>query len=317
VTGSFTAPTANVSYVLEFFANPSGDAEVKIYLGSLTVTPTSTGTQNFTFTTTTTVTGSDPLITATLTDPSGDTSAISALPSLSVLDLNTGETIPANATLNSFSGWSENLLAQVSGASVSSYSWDLTNAPDFIPNGGTTTTNNLQGSWTTFTSGTRTDTIKVTETPTVGSPLTLTFGFQLSGTNSPAYSSTRPTSWNSTWPAGNGKVVITPDQLSSGQATQAAGPYASIGEADGSVQTSFSMPSYNPNTTPVSLDYNSTVANAQPIFLAEYQLPTGQAVPATISAQLTFNGTALATNVASLVPPSAVVRELGNAARLL
>jgi parallel beta-helix repeat protein len=57
VTGNFTAPTANVSYVLEFFANPSGDAEGKIYLGSLTVTPTTTGTQLFTFITTTTVTG--------------------------------------------------------------------------------------------------------------------------------------------------------------------------------------------------------------------------------------------------------------------
>ena len=74
VTGSFTAPTANVSYVLEFFANPTSDSEGKIYLGSLTVTPTSTGTQNFTYTTTTTVTGTDPLITATLIDPSGDTS---------------------------------------------------------------------------------------------------------------------------------------------------------------------------------------------------------------------------------------------------
>jgi hypothetical protein len=78
VTGSFTAPTANVSYVLEFFANPSGDPEGKIYLGSLTVKPTSTGTQSFTFTTTTTVTGTYPLITATLTDSTGNTSAFSS-----------------------------------------------------------------------------------------------------------------------------------------------------------------------------------------------------------------------------------------------
>jgi hypothetical protein len=77
VKGTFTAPTANVSYVLEFFANPTGDAEGKIYLGSLPVTPTSTGTQNFTSTTTTTVTGTNPLITATLTDNTGDTSQFS------------------------------------------------------------------------------------------------------------------------------------------------------------------------------------------------------------------------------------------------
>jgi hypothetical protein len=45
-----------------------------------------------------------------------------------VLDLNTGETIPANVTLNTFSTWSEDLLAQVSGTSVSSYSWNVSQA---------------------------------------------------------------------------------------------------------------------------------------------------------------------------------------------
>jgi hypothetical protein len=78
VIGSLTVPTANVSYVLEFFATPSGDAEGEIYLGSLTITPTRTGTQYFLFLPTTTVTGTYPLITATLTDVStGDTSAFS------------------------------------------------------------------------------------------------------------------------------------------------------------------------------------------------------------------------------------------------
>jgi hypothetical protein len=77
VTGTFTAATANVSYVLEFFANPSGDAEGKIYLFSKTVTPTITGPQTFTFSTTTSVTGANPLITATLTDNTGDTSEFS------------------------------------------------------------------------------------------------------------------------------------------------------------------------------------------------------------------------------------------------
>src|SRR5581483_7263317 len=66
--GTFTAQTANVSYVLEFFANPSGDAEGKYRLGSLTVTPTSTGTQNFNVNLTNSASGTNPLITATLTD---------------------------------------------------------------------------------------------------------------------------------------------------------------------------------------------------------------------------------------------------------
>jgi titin len=75
--GTFTAPIAGASYVLEFFANPSGDAEGRDYLGSLTVTPTSTGTQSYTFTVTDQVSGEDPLVTATLTDASGNTSAFS------------------------------------------------------------------------------------------------------------------------------------------------------------------------------------------------------------------------------------------------
>jgi len=207
---------------------------------------------------------------------------------LYVLDLKAGETVPANVPLNTFSTWSEDLLAQVSGGTVSSYSWNVSQAPDLTDVSGANTAN-LQGTWANFTGAARTDTISVTETPQSGSPITQTMTFEVAGTNSPAYSSSQPTS-SSTWP-----TVITPDQLSSGQATQAAGPYASIGEDDGSVQTSFSMPSYNPNTAPVSLDYNSTTANAQPIFLTEYQLPVGQSVPSTISAQLTFDNTALAT----------------------
>jgi titin len=74
---NFAAPTAKVSYVVEFFANPSGDPEGAIYLGSLTITPNNTNSHPYNFTTTTTVTGTNPLITATVTDPTGDTSPFS------------------------------------------------------------------------------------------------------------------------------------------------------------------------------------------------------------------------------------------------
>jgi titin len=77
VQGTFTATTANISYMLEFFANPSGDPEGKVYLGALTVKPTSAGTQSFTATLTYTVSATEPLITATLTDAAADTSAFS------------------------------------------------------------------------------------------------------------------------------------------------------------------------------------------------------------------------------------------------
>ncbi|HLJ93999.1 MAG TPA: hypothetical protein VKU02_12505, partial [Gemmataceae bacterium] len=77
VTGKFTAPTGSVPYVLEFFANPTGDPEGQVFLGRIVVTPKAAGTRSFTFKVTTSVVVSDPLITATLTDATGDTSAFS------------------------------------------------------------------------------------------------------------------------------------------------------------------------------------------------------------------------------------------------
>jgi hypothetical protein len=76
VTGTYTAPLANVSYVVQFYASPSSN-EGAVYLGMGTFTPTSTGTHSFTFTVAITAVGSNPLITATLTDSSGDTSEFS------------------------------------------------------------------------------------------------------------------------------------------------------------------------------------------------------------------------------------------------
>jgi hypothetical protein len=76
VTGSFSV-TAGVTYVLEFLVSPAGDPEGKIYVGSKTVTPATTGTETFNFKASTSAATSTTLITATLTDASGDTSAFS------------------------------------------------------------------------------------------------------------------------------------------------------------------------------------------------------------------------------------------------
>jgi hypothetical protein len=215
---------------------------------------------------------------------------------LYVLDMNNGETVPANVTLNSFSNWSENLLAQVSGASVTNYSWDLSQAPDLTSVSGTTTAN-LQGTWANFSGAARTDTITVTETSGFFTTLSQTMTFLVASTGSPAYAASRPTT-STSWPS-----VVTPDQLFSQQATASGGPNASLGLVDGSVQTSFSMPSCNPNADPLQLDYSSTAANAQPIFLVHYQLPS--TLPTTVTAQLTLNSTLRSTvsyNPSSLNP---------------
>jgi titin len=74
--GTFTALTANVPYVLEFFANINGDVEGFVFLGLLTVTPKSTGTQSFTVTATVSA-STPPFIAATLTDNLDNTSEFS------------------------------------------------------------------------------------------------------------------------------------------------------------------------------------------------------------------------------------------------
>jgi parallel beta-helix repeat protein len=79
VTGTFTAPKANVTYELEFFANITGDPEGFRPIGTLGVIPVNAGMISFTFSTaySSYYAAHYPLITATLTDGSGDTSRFS------------------------------------------------------------------------------------------------------------------------------------------------------------------------------------------------------------------------------------------------
>ena len=171
---------------------------------------------------------------------------------LAVLDVNTNVVLPSNATtINSFSNWAMSLQAQVSGVAVTSYSWSFASAPDAGSISGSSSYS-VQFSWASFTGAPRTDTISVTANYSGGS-LTQTFTYSVTATNSPAWSSV-PTS-ASTWPS-----VIAPDQLK-GQSQAPAGPYASVGLADGSVQTSFSL---------------------------RYQLDPSQSVPTSVTAQLTL-----------------------------
>jgi hypothetical protein len=75
VTGTFTATTANVTYILDFYEAPANDLEGKLFVGALYVTPATTGTQSFTATTSFSTAYPDML--ATLTDGADDTSEYS------------------------------------------------------------------------------------------------------------------------------------------------------------------------------------------------------------------------------------------------
>jgi RHS repeat-associated protein len=200
-----------------------------------------------------------------------------------ILDANKAVVVTPGTPENEFANWSMDLRAQVSGATVSTYAWTMTSAPDAINVTGTSTYR-LQFTWANFTGAARTDTITVKETPTVGSAITQVLTFTVASTSSPAYTASAPTS-SSTWP-----VVLPPDAVTAGQATTGGGPYYALGQATGELDTMHAMPGYNPGVPALMLAYNSVAANPLPIFIDHFQIDPSQAVPATVSAQLTFNG---------------------------
>jgi YD repeat-containing protein len=202
-----------------------------------------------------------------------------------VLDANKAIVVTPGVTQHDFANWPVDLRAQVASATVSTYSWNLSSAPDATSVSGSSTYR-LQFTWANFSGSARTDTISVTETPTVGSAITQTLTFKVASTSSPAYVATPPTS-ASTWPG-----VLTPDALTDQQAVGGAGPYYALGLTQGDLQTSHALPSYNPGVPALGLVYSSAAANAQPVFITHFQIDPSQAVPATVSAQLTLNGTA-------------------------
>jgi RHS repeat-associated protein len=226
-----------------------------------------------------------------------------------VLDVNKANVVTPGVTEHEFSNWSMDLRAQVSGATVSTYSWNMTSAPDATSVSGTSTYR-LQFTWANFSGAARTDTISITETPMVGSAVTQTMTFLVASTSSPAYVSTPPTS-STTWPN-----VLPPDTLTNLEATASGGaldpsmggpgcacsqpnaeaqthepPYR-LGLAAGDLETVHHIHSYNPGVPPLHLVYSSTAANALPIFITHFQIDPSQAVPSTVSAQLTFNSVA-------------------------
>jgi YD repeat-containing protein len=224
-----------------------------------------------------------------LQGPSGDP--------LWVLDANDAIVVTPGVVEHEFSGWSVDLRAQVSGATVASYNWDLSEAPDAVNVTGANSYR-LQFTWASFQGPARTNTISVTTTNTDSTQFTQTLTFQVAGTQvasdlgyvgggsgGSGGSYTGPTGVG-TWP-----TVVTPDALT-GRQEAVGGPNYSLGLATGEVRTGHALPAYNPGVPPHQLVYSSTAADARPIFLTRYTLDPSQAVPATVSAQLTLNGVA-------------------------
>ncbi len=198
-----------------------------------------------------------------------------------VLDANKGAVLTESAPNRDFSAWAADLKAQVSGAAVASYAWNLSGAPDATSVTGASTYR-LQFTWASFTGAARSEAISLTTTFAGGGTQTQTFNFRVDATNSPAWSSSPPTT-SASFPS------ATTEDLLFGEPAASGANYA-LGLATGRATVAHALPAYNPDVPALSLVYASTAAEARPIVRVRYAIPDGATVPATVTAQLTFNG---------------------------
>ena len=161
------------------------------------------------------------------------------------------------------------------GATVNTYSWNTS---------GLTLANSISGGstfdltfkWNTTNAPPTTNTVTLTVTDTHSNVVTQTYEFQLpsgsgGGTAIP------------TWPTELVPSYSTP--LSTDYTDQ----YVGVNQVSGALDTTISLPSYNPNVTPVTLDYNSQAANPQPIVDVHHILDPTLSLPSQVQAQLSFD----------------------------
>jgi RHS repeat-associated protein len=178
------------------------------------------------------------------------------------------------------------LKAQVSGATVSTYNWDTSALSGAVSISGTSTYE-LTFTWTHTNPGApHSSAVTLSVTDTNSHIETYTYDFWVPTGIGPGSSGGGT---NATWP------TSLPPNLEQLSAPAFPSHIASVDALSGSLDTDINLPSYNPNVPALALTYDSVAANPQPIVVVEHALSPSAAVPAKVSAQLTFNSTALTT----------------------
>ncbi len=177
------------------------------------------------------------------------------------------------------------LRAQVYGATVQSYSWNLSQAPKAVCVSGQNSYR-LQFGWSfaSMSPAESTNTITVTATMTDQSTMTQTLTFIVRENTNPCGGSGSSTAWSS---------VLAPDKVLETQAAivgdSPTRPYGVSAES-GTLFVGHLLPAYNPGVPALGLSYSSNAAERRPIFIDRYQIPTSGGIPDTVSARLQFNG---------------------------
>ena len=203
-----------------------------------------------------------------------------------VIEWNDGLTLIPGAVEYDWEGDSVDLRAQTQGATVLSYAWELSQAPDAQEVTGQDTYR-LQFRWGDVSGGEPSaNRIGLTITYTDYSTTVLEYDFAV---------------MDSGWQGGSGggvppvsverRSVVTPDLISDGQDVLGGDGY-SIAPATGELATSYILPAYDPEAPALGLQYNSEAAAPRPIFLCHYALEPLASIPDQVSARLTFNGDA-------------------------
>jgi RHS repeat-associated protein len=198
---------------------------------------------------------------------------------LYVLDNNYGVVLYPNVQQLATLGGKVDLLAQVSGATVSSYNWDTSNLTGANTISGTSTYQ-LTFQWETTNAGAAfSSSVTLSVTDTNSHTETYTYDFWV-----PAGSGFAGSGGNATWPTSlaPGQELLSDPSFSSDNAT--------VDAASGSLDTEIDLPSYNPNIPALALTYDSVAASPEPMITVESALSASAAVPTQVSAQLTFNG---------------------------
>ncbi|MDR3635134.1 MAG: malectin domain-containing carbohydrate-binding protein [Isosphaeraceae bacterium] len=218
--------------------------------------------------------GSPSSATVTITNPNASATA-SAQPyfPLYTLDVINGVTLNPNATQLATLGGNGDLLAQVGGDSISSFSWNTSNLTHATSITGTSTSE-LKFQWDSTNSAPAYDSATLTVTDTSAHQESVTYYFFVpAGTGSGGGSTGYSVSTDN---------AIDPQALP-GTPTVAS-QNAAVSSLSGSLDTTLTLPAYSPNIAPVALTYDSLTADPRPIIEFTEQVGSGMtAVGETIS----------------------------------
>ena len=204
----------------------------------------------------------------------GFTPGVSAPFGLYVLDNQSGVVLqPGVEQLATLDGWVD-LIAQVQGATASSYSWNTSGLPATLISG--TSTDQLNFRWDNTNEAGYGHSTSVTLSVTDTSLQTLTYTYEF----------WMPPGGPVSGPSGGGTNASWATSLAPSQQLLSSPPFASddatVDANSGSLDTEIDLPSYNPNVPALALTYDSLTAKPEPIITVENTIPA--TVPSQVSA---------------------------------